>query len=73
MGLKKKGARYIGSNFEGEDVVECVRTGERVPVKENDGILIVNTQGMATDIEDSMEFHNLVDDMHCWWFDLTLG
>jgi hypothetical protein len=30
MGLKKKGARYIGSNFEGEDVIECVRTGERV-------------------------------------------
>ena len=63
MGLKKKGVRYIGGKFEGEDIIKCVRIGERVPVKENDGILIVNTQGMATDIEDSLEFHNLVDDI----------
>jgi hypothetical protein len=63
MQMKKKGVRYLGGKFNDDDIIECVRTGEKIPAREIDGILIVRTNGVAKDIQDSIEFQQLVKDI----------
>jgi hypothetical protein len=63
MQLKKKGVRYLGGKFNSSDTIECVRTGTKVPALDIDGILTVKTDGVASELEDCMEFHQLVKDI----------
>jgi hypothetical protein len=65
MEMKKKGVRYIGGKFNGTDCIQCVRTGNKFAAQEVDGILTFETIGVASDIEDSEEFHQLVRDIDC--------
>jgi hypothetical protein len=63
MQLKKKGVRYLGGKFNSSDTIECVRSGTRVPALDIDGILTIKTDGVASELEDCMEFHKLVKDI----------
>jgi hypothetical protein len=63
MEMKKKGVRFVGGEFAETDVIECVRTGIKIPAQEIDGILAIETSGSASDIEDSVEFRKLVKDI----------
>ncbi len=63
MEMKKKGVRYVGGTTDGVDVIECVRTGIKIPALESDGILVIETSGFASDIEECDEFRQLVKDI----------
>ncbi len=63
--MKRMGIRYLGGKFDDDDFIECVRTGERVPTCEVDGILTINTEGSTKDIERSVEFFKLVEEINC--------
>ncbi len=69
MQMKRMGVRYLGGKFDDDDFIECVRTGERAPTCEVDGILTIKTEGSAKDnyIEDSVEveFHLMVEEIKC--------
>jgi hypothetical protein len=61
MQLKKRGVRYIGGKFDGQDYIECVRSDIKFPADETDGILTKATNGSAKDIQESEEFRILMD------------
>jgi hypothetical protein len=60
MQLKKRGVRYIGGKFGGQDYIECVRSDLQFPADESDGILTKTTNGSAKDIQESEEFKSLM-------------
>jgi hypothetical protein len=61
MQLKKRGVRYIGGKFDGQDYIECVRSDLQFPAEECDGILTKTTNGIAKDILESPEFKDLIE------------
>ena len=65
MTMKRLGVRYLGGKFDDDDFIECVRTGFRVPTCEDDGILTIKTEGSAKDIESSVEFFQMVEEINC--------
>ncbi len=63
MQLKKRGVRYLGGKFNESDIIECVRTGNRLPASEVDGILTIKTEGHASELEYCEALRRLVKDI----------
>jgi hypothetical protein len=63
MQLKKKEVRYLGGKLNEKDIIECVRSGMRVPATNNDGILTIKIDGFASDLEGCDELLRLVKDI----------
>jgi hypothetical protein len=61
--LKKRGVRYLGGKFNEGDIIECVRSGTRLPASEVDGILTLKTEGFASELENCDELRRLVRDI----------
>ena len=61
--FKKRGVRVVSGKFNEPDVLECVRTGDRVNMITDENILVMETKGTAADIKDSPEFRKLVEEI----------
>ena len=60
---KARGLRVISGEFEEPDFVECIRSGKSIKMKTSEGILVMPTRGLASEIVDSPEFRKVVDDI----------
>ena len=45
--MKKRGVRVLAGEFDGDDVLECVRSKQEVKMTTKDNILIMETEGKA--------------------------
>ena len=45
--MKKRGVRVLAGEFDGDDVLECVRSKQQVKMTTKDNILIMETEGKA--------------------------
>jgi len=61
--MKKRGVRVLAGEFDSDDVLECVRTKQKIKMKTKDNILILETEGKANEIVDSPEFRKIVDEV----------
>ena len=61
--MKKRGVRVLAGEFDGQDVLECVRSKQVVNMSTKDNILIMETEGRANEIVDSPEFRKVVDEV----------
>ena len=60
---KARGVRVVTGEFDKPDFLECVRTKKRVNLETVDNILVMETEGKASDIIDSPEFREVVQDI----------
>jgi hypothetical protein len=49
--MKKRGVRVLAGKFEGDDVLECVRSKQQVKMATKDNILVMESEGKADEIE----------------------
>ena len=61
--MKQRGVRVLAGEFDGQDVLECVRSKQVVNMSTKDNILIMETEGRANEIVDSPEFRKVVDEV----------
>ena len=57
------GLRFIGGEYNKGCKLQCVKTNVEVPMATEDNILVVETKGRASEIEDSPEFRSVVDEV----------
>ena len=61
--MKKRGVRVLAGKFDGDDVLECVRSKQQVKMATKDNILVMESEGKADEIVDSPEFRKMVDEV----------
>ena len=60
---KARGLRVVSGKFHEPDFMECVRSNLQVKMKTIDNILIMETEGKASEIVDSPQFRSVVEEI----------
>ena len=60
---KARGLRVVSGKFHEPDFMECVRSNLQVKMKTIDNILIMETEGKASEVVDSPQFRSVVEEI----------
>ena len=61
--MGQDGLRFVGGKYNKRCKLQCVRSRTEVPMNTEDNILVLTTQGKASEIVDSPEFRSVVSDI----------